>query len=248
MSAEWVGPTPQEILLGMFQAGRTVEQLVYGFDLINKGLNEGEIKAKISCWDNVKGFFEMADRFYVKNGGVMLSDAQLGIHIGQCKSPLCRRLSQSYFEVLRPSDEADSERIAHQLRKLAKDILLGKARTDLEGRKSMYYDSQTGEDLFEAKVVDITDKCIVDQETDRQMRGFTEGEREVLLAYVPYSQGMLCDIKENYGGLGTSQAFNVEKLSPDDEAFRIRASIIGIDPELFQAIIIANKPQTELLK
>lgn len=250
MTAEWSGPTPQEILGGMFQAGRTSQEVMYGLGLVNKGIKEGEIRTKISCWDHVRGLFEMANRMYVQNEGMMLTDAELGIHQAQCESPICGRLSRAYFEILRPSQESDSASIARQLQELASDIMLGKPRPDLEGKESMFYDSQTGADLFEVKVVEITDKCIVDKKMDKAMRKATKGKREVLLCYVPYSGGMMCDIKENYGGSGMSQTFNISrKLSPDmQSAFEHRVSIIGIDPELFQAIIVANAPSKKLLK
>lgn len=231
MKDKWAGPTPEEILQGMFQAGKSYKQVLGMLGFLNDEIKEGKIGTNISCWDNVRGFFEMAGRFYVRNEYTMvLSDAELGIHMGQCKSPVCQKLSKTYFEVLRPSQEVNSERIAEELIILAKDLLLGKPRHDLDGRKSMFYDSQTGDTLFEVKVVDIADKC-------------THDEREVLLCYIPYSGGILCDIKT-----GVSQAFNISRVTPEDEAFRHRARIIGIDPKLFQAIILANAPRTKLLK
>jgi len=188
----------------------------------------------------------MAERMYVQNEGFMLSDAELGIHQGQCESPICRKLAQAYFEILRPSDEADCEQIAQELQQLAEAIMLGKPRPELEGKESMFFDSQTGADLFEVKVVDITDKCIVDEEFAAAMKKATDGgEREVFLCYIPYSGGMMCDIKDGYGGSFTSQSFNISReLSPDmKEAFEHRARLVGIDPELFQAIILANAPK-----
>lgn len=249
MTTEWTGPTPQEILEGMFQAGRTRWEVMCGLGLINESIKEGEIRTEIGCWDHIKGFFEMANRMYVQNEGMMLTDAELGIHQAQCESPICSRLSRAYFETLRPSQESDSPSIAKQLKELASDIMLGKPRPDLEGKESMFNDSQTGADLFEVKVVDITDKCIVDEEAGKAMRKETNVKREVLLCYVPYSGGILCHIKEKYGGSGVSQAFNISrKLSPDmQSAFECRAYIVGIDPELFQAIIIANAPQLKLI-
>ena len=248
MSEERAGQTPYEILQGMFQAGRTSEQIMYGLGLVSEGVKERTIRTEIGCWDNVKGFFEMANRFYVRNEGTMLTDAELGIHMVQCGSPICKKLGRAYFEVLRPSQETDSAEVAKQLQKLAKEIMFGKPRPDLEGKKSMFYDSQTGDELFEVKVVDVTDKCIVDVETDRETGRLTGNDREVLLAYVPYSGGMLCDIKESYGGLDTSQTFNIGRLSPNDEGFRIRASVIGMDPELLHAVIVANAPQIKLFQ
>lgn len=251
MTAEWTFPTPQEILDGIFQAERTGEEVMNILGLVDKGIKEGEVRTTIGCLDNVRAFFEMANRMYVQNDAeIVLTDAELGIHQIQCESPICRKLSRVYFEVLRPSKESDSVKISKQLQELAVDIILGKPRKDLEGRKSMFFDSQSGTDLFEIKVVDITDKCIVDKRMDEMMRRATGAEREVLLCYVPYSGGMMCDIKENYGGSGMSQAFNATRmLSPDEQyAFERRASIIGIDSELFQAIIAANAPREKLLK
>ncbi|MCJ7804308.1 hypothetical protein MUP35_01040 [Patescibacteria group bacterium] len=229
-------PTPEEIITGLLR-GHKSEELMHEFCLINKGIKEGSIRTKISCWDHVVGFFEMANRMYVKNGEMRLSDAELGIHQESCKSPVCRKLLKSYFEVLKPSQEKDAALISQHLQSLIREIMIGKPRPDLEGGKSIFFDSQTGADLFVTKAVEITDKC------EEQ-----KPKAQITLSYVEYSGGMMVDIKQADPHPSSSQAFPVSQtFSPKDEAFQVRASVIGIDPELLYDIILVNAPQEKLL-
>jgi len=232
-------PTPEQIIDGLLNNGRSPEQIAGFFGLINHGIHEGTIRAQISCWEYVKGFFNMAVRRFVHDDDVIvLSDAELGIHQGSCKSPVCARLTDTYFGMLRGSQAEDGPSIHRKLRLLALDVILGKPRPDLEGKKTLYYDSLTGEDLITEKAVEITDKCIAGDTV-----------KEVILSYFRSSDGMIAEVKLNLDG--HSDMSNTVRLDhtfkPQSEGLLSASGLIKMDSELLHAIIIANRPRTKLL-
>lgn len=236
MATETGLPTGEQIIEGLLRNGRTESELLGFLSLLNKGVKENEIRTEISCWDHVVGFFEMASRRFVRDDSTLiLKDAELGMHEANCQSPICTKLTQIYFSFLRGSDAKDSEKIEDHLRCLATEILTGKVCPNFEGKRSIFYDSQTGDDLFVTKAVEITDKLIKDRLI----------VADVVLMYIPTSTQLLVDVHEMKNGETlVQQAFELtQKPLFTDEGFKLRASIIGIDPKLFNAIIVANKPQ-----
>ncbi len=230
MSPEWQVPEPDDIYRGFLETGKSPFEFFGAAAYVETKIKEGEVRTDINCLEHIQGFFEMANRMYVQNGPMDIKDAEIGIHMAACDSPLCKKCGQAYFEILRPSQESDAPAIKEKLKALAEEIFLGKTRSDLEGRKSMFYDAQTGSDLFETKIVDITDK-ITGKKNDR----------EILLCYVPHSGGIICDIKDS----GVSQSFEVTRdlKSGIPDGFSHRAKIVGIEENLFRAIILANSPK-----
>ena len=231
----FIPPSPEEIINGMFAAERTPEQVFGALSIVYRGIKEGEISTQISCWENIQSFFNMAYRMYVKNEGMSLEDAETGIHLATCKSPICRRLTQVYFQTLRLSKASESKEIFAQLRSLAQGIILGKPLPELKGKDSGYYDSDIGS-LKILKAVDITDKCV------------PQGNKErVSLRYIKDSSSyvviIMCEFDE---GGSISTGFRIdEKLNINkNEGLHLEANQAGIDPELLCVIILANAPQT----
>jgi len=235
MSQEWQAPGPDDIYKGMLESGRSPFEFFAAAKVVEMAIDNGEVRTKIDCLEHIQGFFEMANRMYIKNSAMDMKDAELGIHMASCRCPLCKKLGQFYFEELRVSSESDSPQILSKLQSLAKEIMLGKERHELVGRKSKFYDSVTGGDLFETKVVEITDKCIDANQKDRQ----------ILLCYIPYSGGTMIEVQDSV----VSQVFNIEGdlMSGVTKDLEHRARVVGMDPNLFRAIIIANSPKTKLL-
>lgn len=235
MASEFRPPTPEEIASGIFQSGRTLDQFMALGEVVEQGVEEGAIRTDLSCWEHKERFFDMAQRMYVRNEGAKLKDVEIGIHMGQCESPLCVRMQQAYFELLKPSQVEDSKRVADALVELEKELMQGKERADLKGKPSSFYDSDTEETLNVIKAVDITDKCRLGQEGS-----------EALLSYLTPVKGIMVDIQEHSVAGGIAKVafrLNSSIFVPEDPVFRRSADSMGIDPKFLHAIILANSPQ-----
>lgn len=233
MASEFRPPTPEEIASGILKSGRTPEQFMGMLETTNQGIEEGVIRTDLNCWEHKERFFEMAKRMYVQNGKIGFKDVEIGIHEGQCQSPLCARMQQAYFELLRPSKADDSPQIAVALKELEMELITGKERLDLRGELSDYYDSDTGKTLRISKAVDITDKCRLEQ------RG------KAILVYIKPVKGTMVEIQENNSkGVRASVAYrlNSDIFTPEDSVFKMRAKSMGIDPQFLHKIIVANAP------
>lgn len=228
MSAEYQKPSFNEIANGILKAGETPESFVGMLNGMEKLIGEGKLRTDLTCWEHKIHFFEMAKRVYVDNGFTDFNDCEIGIHEGQCESPLCLKMNQVYYKVLKPSQEEDSPRIAQFLAELEKELMLGKEIKDLRRKDGGFYDSDTGKTLKIEKAVDITDKCCVEK-------------GKALLVYMRPVKGIMVDIK--YDNSGVAYSLNSEIFTPEDLVFQRKANMMKIDPQFLHAIIIANAPQ-----
>ena len=234
MASEFRPPTPEGVAAGIFQSGRTPEQFMGILETMQQGVEEGVIRTDLTCWDHKERFFDMAQRMYVQNDGLRFKDAEIGIHEGQCESPLCVRMQQAYFELLKPSQNEDAPQVAEALADLERELMTGVEIEDLVGIPSGFYDSDTGETLSVAKAVDITAKCRL-----------SEGDQATLVYFKPL-KGTMVDIREGHStGGGSSVAFglNSDIFTPTDPVFNRQAGWMNIDPQFLHAIINANAPQ-----
>ncbi len=211
--------------------GKTPDNFAEALNVVEKKIKEGEIRTEINCLENIQGFFEMARRMYVENGEADIKDAELGIHMGSCECPLCQKCARAYFEILRPSKESDGPQIKARLEKLALEIFLGTPRPELDDGPAMFFDAKTKLPLYETGVTDITDKV-----TGKKRAG-----RKVLLCYVPTSSGTFCVIKDT----GVAFTYNIADDFKDQipQGFKHAAKHVGIEENLFKAIILANSPK-----
>lgn len=231
-------PTPSEIIEEMLGAGKSPNQIIGGLAMVMRGIEEGEIRTKIGCWENIRAFFEMAQRMYVQNGNMALGDAEIGIHIGSCDSPVCKNLVGSYYGVLRPSSEEDSQQIYKHLQDVAQEIILGKPLPELENQFSGWYDGQTKRRLKVLRAVDITDKCIL---RDRV--------KQVNLQYIKDRKGLIVFITQGSDEHSMSRGHRINSdFSPYDKALNIDASLAGIDTEFLYVVMLANAPKIKSKK
>ncbi len=234
MASEFRPPTPEEIAAGIFQSGRTPEQFMGMLEITQQGIEQGNIRTDLSCWEHKERFFEMAQRMYVRNDGMRFQDVEGGIHEGKCESPLCVRMQQAYFELLKPSQDEDAPQVAEALAELERELMIGAEIEDLTGISSGFYDPDTGETLPVAKAVDITGKCRL-AEVDQAM-----------LVYFKPLKGTMVDIREGRStGGGSSVVFglNSDIFTPTDPVFSRQAGWMKIDSQFLHAIINANAPQ-----
>ncbi len=229
MPKEFDVPEPGSILKGILASGRTLEQFAAINDVIYAGRENGTIRSKISCWEHREQFFAMADRIYVKNGKMELKDAESGIHEGQCRSPICLRLTQAYFETLRPSTEEQSEQMREFLVGLRKELVTGREIKDLKGKPSGYSDLNTDSHLVIDKAVDISHLCQCQ-----------EGDESRLTYYSDHGgPGVRFSVKHK-NGAEPSIFFYLGGFQPDDIA--LQAEFMGIDTKILYEIAHVNAP------
>lgn len=235
MPGEFKPPTATQILKGIVQTGVTPEEIASQLRGIQEDIEVGVFRTDLSCWETKELFFDMAQRMYVEDKGFRNRDAEIGIHLGGCKSPLCRRMQQAYYEILRPSQETDAPYVAEALTALEQELMSGTEIEDLVGKPTDFKDSDTGEALSVIKAVEITRKCKV-----------PEGD-QVLLVYFEPIEGMMVEIRggnPTNGIIQVSFILNDDVLTPADIVFGSHAEAIGIDPKFFHAIVYANAPRS----
>lgn len=229
MSKEFDIPEPRAILKGILASGRTLEQFAAMGTVISTGIENGTIRNKISCWEHREQFFEMADRVYVKNGKVELKDAEAGIHEGQCRSPICLRLTQAYFETLKPSTEEQSEEIRDFLVGLRKELVTGREIKELKGKPGGFSDSSNNPMLIE-KAVDISHLC--------QGR---EGDESRLTYYSDHGGPGVRFSKKNKSGSESIIFYQMAELRPDDLVYA--GELMGIDGMILHEVVHVNSPE-----
>lgn len=221
---------PAEIAAEILSTGRTPEQFLGMLDVVGAGIENGVLREQISCFEHKSGFFEMARRFYVDSGEPRMSDAELGMHEGSCESPICAKLTETYWNVLRTSSAEDSANIAEQLDSLEADLLRGILREDLIGQRSGLYDSDTDRTLPIAKAVDITGLCMPQ-------------DGEVVLIYTQPVAGTRVDIDMGGSRVGYFVKDEGGLMDPEDALFVMRARRVGIDPRLLLEAVLLNAPE-----
>lgn len=164
---------------------------------------------------------------------VYIKDAEIGIHFGNCRSPLCCSMKRVYSELLRPSTVDDSDKIKRALLDLEHELMEGKEVRSLRGKPSHFYDPVTGEQLKLARAFDITEKCRLSVED------------KALLVYINSLTGMMVNLQEISQGKIMNAGFNLnsELFTPHDLIFKRYANSMGIDSQFLHAVIFANVPK-----
>lgn len=233
MSHEFQIPASEEILKSILRTGRTPQQIQATLDIANQAIEEGRMRTDLTCWEQKNRFFDMAKRMYVDNDGMRPKDLEIGLHWGSCHAPLCRRTAQAYYEVLKPSTDEDSPKIAEFLTDLETELMVGKEITELKGKDTNYYDPNTGRPCTIAKAVDITDKCLI----DKGCKG--------ILVYMAFSDGMAIDIQlHDKEGLSASCGFRLNNFLAPDNSLEVTGELLGIDQQFLNAVVLANAPST----
>lgn len=225
MPKEFNVPEPGEILKGILVSGRTLKQFAAMNDVIYAGRENGTIRSKISCWEHREQFFAMADRMHVKNGKVELKDAEAGIHEGQCKSPICLRLAQAYFETLSPSTEEQSEEMREFLIGLRRELITGKEIEGVRGK------SVGDPPLLIEKAVDISHLCVCQNNDDVRITYLSNKDDLVIRFSIDHNNSS-----------GTSILFGMRGLQPED--ISSPASFMGIDQNILHEIAHVNVPDS----
>lgn len=230
MSREFNIPGSDELFARLTSGGRTPEQLA-GLDaVVREGMERGVVKKSISCWDNKTRALESIRRTFDLSSRDPLSDVELGMHIGGCKSPICRRIGEAYFE--RPSAKPGEDLMVVGQRyvdALALELVMGRELEDRRGKNSDCYDSATGNTLPVIKAVDIAHLCIQEEETDYKF------EKELI--YINPQKGPIVELNHALMTLLDLNSLNVQS-----EVFEMHARVMGIDPRILFEIIHANAP------
>ena len=124
MSNEFESPSADEIAQGLInRPGGSIEGLNSLTDVLSDGIENGVIRTEISCEEARVEWLTTARRMYVENssGPRFPIDAEVGIHTGACNTDECRKLVQTYWQVLRPNVLSGVE-IAEVLDRLQEEI------------------------------------------------------------------------------------------------------------------------------
>jgi len=104
--------------------GGSPEGFIAVEEIFDKAVERGIIRSEISCEEIRREWFISARSTYVDNNPEprFPIDAETSLHLGGCNAPICLKLSQVYWQVLRPSQPEDSGAIAEYLDRLETEI------------------------------------------------------------------------------------------------------------------------------